>query len=108
MGSVSNGGVAIASTAAALKLRSGSAEANGDHKFKKKVAYSNSKNGFLKLATMGLESNSMPKIVTGDFGYTLEDVPHLSDYIPDLPVRIISLSMYIHYNIYICVKKMLI
>lgn len=26
------------------------------------------------------------KIVTGDEGYVLEDVPHLSDYIPDLPV----------------------
>ncbi|TXG68796.1 hypothetical protein EZV62_003731 [Acer yangbiense] len=25
------------------------------------------------------------KIVTGDAGYVLEDVPHLSDYIPDLP-----------------------
>ncbi|KAL8037712.1 hypothetical protein ABFX02_11G055800 [Erythranthe guttata] len=34
---------------------------------------------------MGLESNSMPKIVIGDFGYTLEDVPHLSDFIPHLP-----------------------
>ncbi|XP_022754930.1 ATP-dependent 6-phosphofructokinase 3-like isoform X2 [Durio zibethinus] len=26
-----------------------------------------------------------PKIVTGPGGYVLEDVPHLSDYIPDLP-----------------------
>ncbi|KAK1554055.1 hypothetical protein Q3G72_007249 [Acer saccharum] len=26
------------------------------------------------------------KIVTGDAGYVLEDVPHLSDYIPDLPI----------------------
>ncbi|KAL8503130.1 hypothetical protein ACS0TY_022029 [Phlomoides rotata] len=34
---------------------------------------------------MGSESNSMPKVVSGDFGYTLEDVPHFSDYIPDLP-----------------------
>ncbi|KAK4483644.1 hypothetical protein RD792_010845 [Penstemon davidsonii] len=35
---------------------------------------------------MGLEINSWkPKIVTGEFGYTLEDVPHLSDYIPNLP-----------------------
>jgi 6-phosphofructokinase 1 len=25
-----------------------------------------------------------PKIVSGEFGYVLEDVPHLSDYIPDL------------------------
>ncbi|KAK3220038.1 hypothetical protein Dsin_014008 [Dipteronia sinensis] len=29
--------------------------------------------------------NSERKIVTGDSGYVLEDVPHLSDYIPDLP-----------------------
>lgn len=28
--------------------------------------------------------NSEPKLVTGDHGYVLEDVPHLSDYIPDL------------------------
>lgn len=31
--------------------------------------------------------NSERKIVTGEAGYVLEDVPHLSDYIPDLPVR---------------------
>ncbi|XVF25067.1 hypothetical protein REPUB_Repub13aG0181700 [Reevesia pubescens] len=30
-------------------------------------------------------TNAHPKIVTGDCGYVLEDVPHLSDYIPDLP-----------------------
>ncbi|KAJ4718001.1 ATP-dependent 6-phosphofructokinase [Melia azedarach] len=29
--------------------------------------------------------NSERKIVTGEAGYVLEDVPHLSDYIPDLP-----------------------
>ncbi|KAK4837315.1 hypothetical protein QYF36_004502 [Acer negundo] len=29
--------------------------------------------------------NSERKIVNGDAGYVLEDVPHLSDYIPDLP-----------------------
>lgn len=28
---------------------------------------------------------SEPKVVTGDHGYVLEDVPHLTDYIPDLP-----------------------
>ncbi|KAJ4952715.1 hypothetical protein NE237_029547 [Protea cynaroides] len=34
-----------------------------------------------------MESSSKPgrKIVTGDYGYVLEDVPHLTDYIPDLP-----------------------
>ncbi|KAK9266636.1 hypothetical protein L1049_003588 [Liquidambar formosana] len=37
-------------------------------------------------AVMGLLSTDYkPKIVTGDAGYVLEDVPHLSDYIPDLP-----------------------
>ncbi|RAL52899.1 hypothetical protein DM860_007667 [Cuscuta australis] len=34
----------------------------------------------------GGESNSqMMKVVKGAFGYVLEDVPHLTDYIPDLP-----------------------
>ncbi|CAK7337374.1 unnamed protein product [Dovyalis caffra] len=34
-----------------------------------------------------MESNgvSKPKIVSGGFGYVLEDVPHFTDYIPDLP-----------------------
>ncbi|KAJ6673743.1 hypothetical protein OIU85_012724 [Salix viminalis] len=34
-----------------------------------------------------MESNgiSESKIVTGDYGYVLQDVPHLTDYIPDLP-----------------------
>ncbi|KAF8400915.1 hypothetical protein HHK36_014218 [Tetracentron sinense] len=36
---------------------------------------------------MGFSSKSQPKIVTGDAGYVLEDVPHLSDYIPDLPTH---------------------
>ncbi|XP_051132109.1 ATP-dependent 6-phosphofructokinase 6-like [Andrographis paniculata] len=31
-------------------------------------------------------ASSKPKIVAGEFGYLLEDVPHLSDYIPDLPI----------------------
>lgn len=34
---------------------------------------------------MGFAVNSQPKMVTGNAGYVLEDVPHLSDYIPDLP-----------------------
>ena len=38
------------------------------------------------LAPMGTFGNAQPKIVTGDAGYVLEDVPHLADYIPDLPV----------------------
>jgi hypothetical protein len=37
---------------------------------------------------------SEPKIVTGEAGYVLEDVPHLTDYIPDLPVTLsLSLSL---------------
>ncbi|XP_060173608.1 ATP-dependent 6-phosphofructokinase 3-like isoform X2 [Lycium barbarum] len=34
---------------------------------------------------MGTESNYQMKVVKGDYGYVLEDVPHLTDYIPDLP-----------------------
>lgn len=26
------------------------------------------------------------KLATGEAGYVLEDVPHVSDYLPDLPV----------------------
>ncbi|XP_051113656.1 ATP-dependent 6-phosphofructokinase 6-like [Andrographis paniculata] len=67
--SASNGGGA-ASPAAVLKLSSGG---GGDHEVRNKVAFPNP------------SKNSMAKIVTGEFGYTLEDVPHLSDYLPDLP-----------------------
>jgi 6-phosphofructokinase 1 len=31
------------------------------------------------------DGNCHMKVVTGDAGYVLEDVPHLTDYIPDLP-----------------------
>ncbi|XP_024020759.1 ATP-dependent 6-phosphofructokinase 3 [Morus notabilis] len=34
---------------------------------------------------MAVSSDSQMKIVNGDAGYVLEDVPHLTDYIPDLP-----------------------
>ncbi|KAF5935141.1 hypothetical protein HYC85_026270 [Camellia sinensis] len=34
---------------------------------------------------MGTSGDSPRKIVSGDSGYVLEDVPHLIDYIPDLP-----------------------
>uniref|UniRef100_A0A3Q7HBX4 Uncharacterized protein n=1 Tax=Solanum lycopersicum TaxID=4081 RepID=A0A3Q7HBX4_SOLLC len=33
-------------------------------------------------------SNYQMKVVKGDYGYVLEDVPHLTDYIPDLPMYI--------------------
>lgn len=38
-------------------------------------------------------SYSEPKIVTGDSGYVLEDVPHFTDYIPDLPVTLSLFSL---------------
>ncbi|WOK96980.1 ATP-dependent 6-phosphofructokinase 6 isoform X1 [Canna indica] len=34
---------------------------------------------------MGSEGKTAPKIVHGDSGYVLEDVPHLTDYLPNLP-----------------------
>ncbi|KAL3633504.1 ATP-dependent 6-phosphofructokinase 3 [Castilleja foliolosa] len=34
---------------------------------------------------MGSDSNYQKKLVNGEFGYVLEDVPHFTDYIPDLP-----------------------
>ncbi|XP_027924573.1 ATP-dependent 6-phosphofructokinase 3 isoform X1 [Vigna unguiculata] len=36
-------------------------------------------------AAMASPANSDPKVVTGAAGYILEDVPHLTDYIPNLP-----------------------
>ncbi|MFS8003065.1 hypothetical protein Hanom_Chr13g01209531 [Helianthus anomalus] len=33
---------------------------------------------------MGEQSDSQMKIEKGDYGYVLEDVPHLTDYIPNL------------------------
>lgn len=38
-------------------------------------------------SAMGSAANSKPKIVYGTAGYVLEDVPHLTDFIPNLPVR---------------------
>lgn len=35
----------------------------------------------------GSAVNTKPKVVTGTAGYVLQDVPHLSDFIPDLQVR---------------------
>ncbi|CAL9195508.1 unnamed protein product [Musa hybrid cultivar] len=39
---------------------------------------------------MGSEGKTTPKIVRGEGGYVLEDVPHLIDYLPDLPVSSLS------------------
>jgi hypothetical protein len=47
-----------------------------------------SKLGSEAVKKMGLTE---PKVVTGPGGYVLEDVPHLSDYIPNLPVSVFLL-----------------
>ncbi|CAA7397323.1 unnamed protein product [Spirodela intermedia] len=52
-----------------------------------KVAVSSPQSGDLKFRSRrGMESKGKPfsKLVTGDNGYVLEDVPHLMDYIADL------------------------
>ncbi|GFQ01520.1 ATP-dependent 6-phosphofructokinase 4 chloroplastic [Phtheirospermum japonicum] len=36
---------------------------------------------------MSSQSNYQVKVVTGEFGYVLQDVPHLTDYIPNLTIR---------------------
>lgn len=38
---------------------------------------------------MGLQAKPDFKIVEGEYGYILEDVPHLTDYLPDLPVSVL-------------------
>lgn len=41
------------------------------------------------------DSNSMPGILADDgFGYVLEDVPHLTDYLPGLQVTFSLLSVW--------------
>lgn len=40
-----------------------------------------------RAAAMASPANTDPKVVTGTAGYVLEDVPHLTDYFPNLPVR---------------------
>ncbi|KAK4396952.1 ATP-dependent 6-phosphofructokinase [Sesamum angolense] len=86
MGLLSNGSDGGAAYSAVSRSCSGGAEANGDLQQSKKIAeYSISGNGFPKLAPMELESTSKTKSAALGFGYVLEDVPHLSDYIPDLP-----------------------
>lgn len=43
-----------------------------------------SENNASEKEVMGSQDSQM-KIVRGDFGYIIEDVPHFSDYIPNLP-----------------------
>jgi len=40
-----------------------------------------------RASAMASPPNTDPKVVTGAAGYILEDVPHLTDYIANLPVR---------------------
>lgn len=35
---------------------------------------------------MATQSNFQMKVVEGQLGYVLQDVPHITDYIPNLPV----------------------
>lgn len=37
-------------------------------------------------SSVSLADAAYVKISEGDFGYVLDDVPHLTDYIPDIPV----------------------
>lgn len=56
---------------------------------------------------MGHSGNLQLKVVNGDAGYVLEDVPHLTDYIPDLPVRI-SFSPYFFTHTYLLCMHVLL
>lgn len=47
---------------------------------------------------MGSEARLCPKIEYGDGGYVLEDVPHLTDYLPDLPVGNRSFQLFPLYS----------
>lgn len=54
---------------------------------------------------MGSSPNSKPKIIRGSAGYVLEDVPHLSDYIPELPVRTIHFPILLLLSFYSTQKQ---
>ncbi|KAJ0581147.1 putative 6-phosphofructokinase [Helianthus annuus] len=62
----------------AIKLSSGNN--NNNRKSKVKLSHRSKSMGPPPATT-----SSQPKVVTGDHGYILEDVPHLTDYIPHLP-----------------------
>lgn len=46
----------------------------------------------------GLSSDSQCKVITGDGGYVLEDVPHLTDYISDLTVWL-CVCVSVHFSV---------
>ncbi|KAG1335334.1 ATP-dependent 6-phosphofructokinase 3 [Cocos nucifera] len=75
-----------------LRVESNGTIPNSNHLFDLRSSLSSVKvpiwNGDLKLRSgkrMGLQSKENPKIVYGEAGYVLEDVPHLADYVPNLP-----------------------
>ncbi|KAI7748112.1 hypothetical protein M8C21_007842 [Ambrosia artemisiifolia] len=74
MHSVSNSG--------AIKLSSGNniIQKKDNRKHKVKITHQSPVMGQLPATT-----SSQPNVITGDHGYILEDVPHLTDYIPHLP-----------------------
>jgi 6-phosphofructokinase 1 len=41
-------------------------------------------------SSMSLADAAYVKISEGNFGYVLDDVPHLTDYLPDLPVSALT------------------
>ena len=55
----------------------------------------------------GEENGVMMKVVTGPGGYILQDVPHLTDYIPDLPVCIFFLPLFLYEIDFSCFHAML-
>lgn len=86
-GAICNGGGGASSEVALLKLSAATASSSSSGCVDR--THHNLPNGFnsqvTKRLSMGAEGDSLSKIITGDYGYVLEDVPHLCDYIPDLP-----------------------
>ncbi|XP_042518609.1 ATP-dependent 6-phosphofructokinase 3-like [Macadamia integrifolia] len=88
--------ISSSSAIAAPKFRcfdpsNGHSVSNSNYHSNPSVVNSNgNSNGYYNgsgLSSMEFPSKSEPerKIVTGDYGYVLEDVPHLTDYLPHLP-----------------------
>ncbi|KAK4756940.1 hypothetical protein SAY87_007067 [Trapa incisa] len=61
---------------------SSAAASSGKHS---SVCFASSKAGISSNGSLGISGVSNSKIVTGDCGYVLEDVPHFTDYITHLP-----------------------
>jgi hypothetical protein len=65
------------------------------------------RNGYSPVV-MEASNGCKKKVVTGSAGYVLEDVPHLSDYIPDLHVRRRFLEYIIHHSITLLILSLLL